>query len=70
MCHTPQLKHRLLQKPERSASTPGTESKDALQLINVGSYLQHRPLVTIPKSSELPRTETPQLRAAVKMRLQ
>lgn len=38
--YTPTLKHRLLKKPHRSASIPGIESKAALQLLTVASYLQ------------------------------
>lgn len=76
ICYTPKLKHRLLQKTQRSASTPGIESKPALQLLTVGSYLQWLEAAAqtignnILKSFELHRTETPQLRAALKMRLQ
>lgn len=54
-------------KPQRSVSMPGTESKPALQLPAVGSYLQWLEAAApttgnnILKSFELHRTETPQL---------
>lgn len=55
---------------------PGIESKAALQLLTVGSYLQWLEAAAqtignnILKSFELHMTETPQLKPAVKMRLQ